>query len=92
MNKVKKIAGKNIEQAGGKNFKFLMYRASDEDVSVNAAIKDKTIWLPQKGMAGLFGCLSDNISLHLKNIFETRELVKETVTEKISAIPTAKRN
>ena len=36
-------------------------------------------------MAELFGCSSDNISLHLKNIFEAGELEKDSVTEKISA-------
>ena len=32
-------------------FKFLMYRSADGDVSVNAIIKDETIWLTQKAMA-----------------------------------------
>lgn len=69
----------------GKEAMFLMYRAVDEDVSVNALIKDESIWLSQKGMAELFGCTSDNVSLHLKNIFSSGELEKEAVTEKISA-------
>lgn len=68
-----------------KEAKFLMYRAVDEDVSVNALIKDESIWLSQKGMAELFGCTSDNVSRHLKNIFSSGELEKEAVTEKISA-------
>ena len=69
----------------GKEISFLMYRAADEDVSVNALIKDESIWLSQKGMAELFGCTADNVSLHLKNIFLSGELMKESVTEKISA-------
>lgn len=69
----------------GKEAMFLMYRAADEDVSVNALIKDESIWLSQKGMAELFECTTDNISLHLKNIFLSGELEKESVTEKISA-------
>lgn len=64
---------------------FLMYRAAEDEVTVNALLKDDTIWLNQKGMAELFDCSSDNISLHLKNIFAEGELVKESVTEKISA-------
>ena len=67
-----------------KQFEFLMYQSAEEDVSVNAIIKDETIWLNQKGMAELFGCSTDNISLHLKNIFNERELNKDSVTEKIS--------
>ena len=65
-------------------FQFLLYKSADEEVSVNALIKDETIWLTQKAMAELFGCSSDNISLHLKNIFASGELDKNSVTEKIS--------
>ena len=35
-------------------FDFLIYKAADEEVSVNAVIKDDTIWLTQKSMAELF--------------------------------------
>ena len=67
------------------DFQFLIYNSVDEDISVNAVIRDETIWLTQKSMAKLYGCSSDNISLHLKNIFNEGELVKDSVTEKISA-------
>jgi len=65
--------------------RFLMYRTAEDEVAVNALVKDDTIWLNQKAMAELFDCTTDNISLHLKNIFAEGELVKESVTEKISA-------
>lgn len=68
-----------------KQFEFLIYQSTEEDVSVNALIKDETIWLNQKGMAELFGCSTDNISFHLKNIFTDGELDKNSVAEKISA-------
>lgn len=71
-----------------KKFEILFYQSAEEDVSVNALIKDETIWLNQKGMAELFGCSTDNISLHLKNIFADGELDKNSVTEKISATAT----
>ncbi len=67
-----------------KNFEFLLYSSADEEVSVNALVKDETIWLTQKAMAELFGCSTDNISLHLKNIFADGELEKNSVTEKIA--------
>lgn len=67
-----------------KNFEFLLYSSADEEVSVNALLKDETIWLTQKAMAELFGCSTDNISLHLKNIFADGELEKNSVTEKIA--------
>lgn len=65
-------------------FPFLMYAVEDADITINAILKDETIWLSQKGMAELFGCSSDNVSLHLKNIFLEKELCKDAVTEKIS--------
>ena len=68
-----------------KNFRFLIYKSEEEDVSVDAIVKDESIWLSQKGMAELFGCSADNISLHLKNIFADGELSRDAVTEKISA-------
>ena len=74
------------------NFEFLIYKSADENVSVNALIKDDTIWLNQKAMAELFGCSTDNISLHLKNIFVDGELDKNSVTEKISATATDGKN
>ena len=68
-----------------RDFNFLIYRLADENVTVNALVKDETIWLNQKAMAELFSCSTDNISSHLKNIFSEGELDKESVTEKISA-------
>lgn len=70
-----------------KEFPFIIYKSEQEDVSVNALIKDETIWLSQKGMAELFGIDKSGISRHLKNIFESGELCEEMVVAKI-AIPT----
>ena len=67
-----------------KDFRFLIYKSEEEDVSVDAVVKDESIWLSQKGMAELFGCSADNISLHLKNIFADGELSRDAVAEKIS--------
>ena len=67
-------------------FRFLLYKAEQEDISVDAVIKDETIWLTQKAMAELFDCTSDNISLHLKNIYAEGELQPEATAEKISVV------
>lgn len=71
-----------------KNFEFLLYSSADEKVSVNALVKDETIWLTQKAMAELFGCSTDNISLHLKNIFADGELEENRTAEEISVVQT----
>lgn len=64
---------------------FILYSLPDDEGKVQVIIKDETIWATQKAMAQLFGCSTDNIGLHLKNIFTSGELQKESVTEKISA-------
>lgn len=69
-----------------KNNQIVIYKTHDEKVAVNAKLKDDTIWLTQKSMAELFGCSSDNISLHLKNIYESQELSEDSTTEKISVV------
>lgn len=72
--------------------KYLIYNTPQEAVSVKAVVKGETIWLTQKAMAELFDCSTDNISLHLKNIFAEGELDKNSVTEKISATATDGKN
>ena len=69
-----------------KDFQFLIYNAPDSDAKVNAIIKNETVWLTQKAMAELFGCTPDNISLHLKNIYNDGELFEDSTTEKISVV------
>ena len=68
------------------DFRFLMYNAPDEDVSINAVVKDESVWLTQRGMADLFDCSADNVSLHLKNIYEDGELTEEATTEEFSVV------
>lgn len=66
-----------------KELQFLVYRSADEDVSVDAIVKDETVWLTQKGMAELFGVQTPAISKHLKNIFEEGELSESVVVSKM---------
>lgn len=70
------------------NFQFLVYRSAEEDVSVDAFIKEDTVWLTQRGMAKLFDCSVDNISLHLKNIYAEGELIETATTEESSVVQT----
>ena len=65
---------------------YLIYNTPDEKVSVDAFIHNETIWLTQKAMAVLFDCTSDNISLHLKNIYEDSELNENSTTEEFSVV------
>lgn len=76
------------ENAMENNFQFLMYHSAEEEISVDAFIKDETIWLTQRGMAKLFDCSTDNISLHLKNIYAEGELLESATAEESSVVQT----
>ena len=65
---------------------FLMYRSEDETVTINALIKDDTVWLTQKAMAELFGVESNTINYHLKEIYKSDELIETSTARKIRAV------
>ena len=65
------------------DFHFLIYQSAEGDISVNAVIKDETIWLTQKAMAELFDVQVPAISKHLKNIFDEGELEEQVVVSKM---------
>ena len=67
-----------------KQIEMVLYRTDDDDITVNALIKDETIWLTQKAMAELFGIDKSGISRHLAKIFETGELDEKVVVTKIA--------
>lgn len=64
---------------------FLVFTKQSGENGVEVRVHDETVWLTQRGMAQLFDCSADNISLHLKNIFSDGELQPEAVTEESSA-------
>ena len=64
---------------------FLIFILEGQEDGIQVMYKNETIWATQKAMAQLFDCSTDNIGLHLKNIFASGELVKGSVTEKNSA-------
>ena len=65
---------------------FVLYNIDKEGVNVKVAIKDDTIWVTQRGMAELFDCSADNISLHLKNIYQDGELQESATAEDFSVV------
>ena len=67
------------------SLQYQLYKL-DNDNEINAVIKDETIWLTQKSMSELFECSADNISLHLKNIYESGELEENSTAEEISVV------
>ena len=65
---------------------FLIFQIEGREQGIEVYYKDKTVWCTQKAMGMLFDCSSDNIGLHLKNIYEGGELQEEATTEKISVV------
>ncbi|MBQ6751715.1 MAG: virulence RhuM family protein [Bacteroidaceae bacterium] len=65
---------------------FLIFQVEGKEQGIEVFYKDKTVWCTQKAMGMLFDCSTDNIGLHLKNIYESGELEEEATAEKISVV------
>lgn len=69
-----------------KQMEMVLYHSDEGDVSVDAYIKDESIWITQKAMAELFGVKVPDISKHLSNIYDEGELVKEATISKMEIV------
>lgn len=58
--------------------KFLVYEAEDGQLKIDVRLQDETVWLTQKVMAELFQVKPQNITMHLKNVYEECELIKSS--------------
>ena len=65
---------------------IVLYQNDNSNVCVNVYYNNETFWLTQKAMAELFGCSTDNISLHLKKIYAEGELDEKATTEFFSVV------
>lgn len=66
--------------------KFLLYKNGDTDISINVIISDDTIWATQKSMASLFGKGTSTINEHLKEIYNSQELVPDSTIRKFRIV------
>ncbi len=62
------------------------YETPDGKIKIEVRFENENLWLSQKLMAALFECSADNISFHLKNIYETLELSEKSTTEDFSVV------
>ncbi|MBU2737334.1 virulence RhuM family protein [Acidithiobacillus concretivorus] len=67
---------------------LILYTTEDGRSQIKLRAKDQTVWLSQREMAQLFDVTTDNVGLHLKNIFEDGELSREATTEESSVVQT----
>lgn len=63
---------------------LILYTTEDGRSQIKLRAKDQTVWLTQREMAQLFDVSTDNVGLHLKNIFAEGELEENSVTEESS--------
>lgn len=76
---------KNIEIRNS-TAEFLIFQIEEKENGVQVMYQNETIWCTQKAMAQLFDCSTDNVGLHLKNIYESGELVQVVTTEYFSVV------
>lgn len=67
---------------------IILYNTEDGKARVKLYAENNTVWLTQAQMAELFNCSTDNVSLHLKNIYKDGELKREATTEQSSVVHT----
>lgn len=64
----------------------VLYEAPHGEVQLDVRPERETVWLSQRQMALLFKTSTDNINLHLKNIYKDGELEELATTEDYSAV------
>lgn len=57
---------------------IIIYKTPDGQASIDVKLEDETVWLTQAQMAELFNTTSQNITLHIKNVFKEKELQKSS--------------
>ena len=65
---------------------FLIFERQTHDKGIQVRFEEGDLWLTQKAMSELYDCSTDNISLHLKNIYNDLELDKGSTTEDFSIV------
>ncbi len=63
---------------------LILYTTEDGRSQIKLRAQEQTVWLTQREMSQLFDVSTDNVGLHLKNIFADVELEENSVTEESS--------
>ena len=59
------------------NSQILIYQTEDGQTKIDVRLQDETVWLTQRMLAELFQTTPQNITLHLKNIYQEGELQED---------------
>jgi hypothetical protein len=63
-----------------KESEIIFYQTDDGNVKIEVFYQDETFWMNQKKMSELFGVQRPAITKYLKNIFDSEELIEESVS------------
>lgn len=61
---------------------MIIYVSKDGNIKVDVNLENDNIWLSQDLMTKLYDTTKNNISIHLKNIFDEGELEKNATIKK----------
>ena len=69
---------KDVQPVAGKN-EIVVYQPEGGEFHIEVRVENETVWLTQAQMAELFNSTRNNITLHIKNIFQEHELDANSV-------------
>ncbi|MBQ2835736.1 MAG: virulence RhuM family protein [Clostridia bacterium] len=69
------------ELSNSENNKIIIYISDDGQVKIEVRLEDENVWLTQNAMAELFDTTRNNITMHIKNVFEDGELQENSVSK-----------
>lgn len=62
------------DESSHESAEIILYQDGDANVPVQVQYMDESLWMPQKQIAELFDTSQQNVSLHLRNVYQTGEL------------------
>jgi len=84
------MSKKSAPQGGSQ---VLLYQTDDQKTRLEVRLENETVWLTQGQMADLFQTTKQNVSLHIKNLFDEGELTRSaTVKESLTVQKEGKRD
>jgi hypothetical protein len=67
---------------------IILYQTADGNTKIDVQLENETVWLNQAQMVELFPTTKQNISLHIKNIFEEGELQEDSTVKEYLTVQT----
>ena len=65
---------------------FITFKLQEKEKGIQVRYENETLWMTQKAMAELFDTGIDNINVHLKNIYDSKELDEQSTIEENSIV------